>query len=116
MRTITLLRTVIGATLILSTAILSTAAMAAPLGSDIGRDPDGRYDSNERLDPEQRTKNAAFTSIDRNGDKVLSKLEVERAYRVQKTFEQLDVDNDGQVTHNEFEATWDPPQSDKKGD
>ena len=109
MRTITGIGTTLGTTL-----ILSAAAIAAPLGSDIGRDPDGRYAPNERLDPEQRAENAAFISMDRNGDKVLSKLEVEQAHRVQKKFEQLDVDNDGQITRNEFEATWGPLQSDDK--
>lgn len=91
-------------TAIFASMFVSAAAVAAPLGSDIGRDPDGAYDRGESLERAQNAENAVFTALDQNGDDSLDKNEAQVERTLRYDFDEVDANSDGSVSRDEFLA------------
>ena len=98
--------------LVFASVLLSTSAIAAPLGSDIGRDPDGAYDRSESLERAQNAENAVFTALDQNGDGGLDKDEAQVERTLRYDFDEVDANRDGSVSREEFLANREAQKSD----
>lgn len=87
--------------LALLTAAFSAALLAAPLGSDIGRDP---VTVEEKLERARDANNAVFTALDSNGDDRIDKGEAEIERRLRIDFDEVDTNSDGVISNEEYLA------------
>lgn len=86
-------------------SVVGATAIAAPLGSDIGRDPDGAFYGNEQPEREQdpHARAEKFDDLDLDDNGTLEREEVSAAPRsLNGSFEGLDANNDGSVSRQEF--------------
>ena len=81
---------------------LSLSVVAAPLGSDIGQNPDPS--PQEKLERAKDANNAVFSALDRNRDDQLDKDEAQIERTLRHDFDDVDTNADGVVSREEFIA------------